>query len=99
MNTTAKHGYTLDELAERVGATISGNGEARITGLATLHDAGPEDLAFLANPSYLRFLNDTRAGGVLIKPELVDTCPVPALVLRDPYLPMPRCLSCLIRQL
>ena len=86
MNTTAKHGFTLNELAERVGATVVGNGEARITRLATLHDAGPEDLAFLANPSYLRFLHQTRAGGVLIREEHKDSCPVPALLLKDPYL-------------
>ena len=86
MNTIAKHGYTLNELAERVGATVSGNGDTLITGLATLHDAGPEDLAFLANPSYLRFLQDTHAAGVLIREEHKDACPVPALVLKDPYL-------------
>lgn len=86
MNTIAKHGYTLNELAERVGATVSGNGDTLITGLATLHDAGPKDLAFLANPSYLRFLQDTDAGGVLIHEEHKEACPVPALVLKDPYL-------------
>lgn len=86
MNMIAKHGYTLNELAERVGATVSGDGNTLITGLATLHDAGPEDLAFLANPSYLRFLHDTHAGGVLIREEHQDACPVSALVLKDPYL-------------
>ena len=86
MNTIAKHGYTLNELAERVGATVSGNGDTLITGLATLHDAGPEDLAFLANPSYLRFLQATHAGSVLIREEHKEACPVPALVLEDPYL-------------
>lgn len=86
MNTTAKSGHTLNELAAQIGAEVLGDGERLITGLATVHDAGPSDITFLANPTYLRFLNDTRAGAVILKPEHAEACPTAALILKDPYL-------------
>ena len=86
MNTTVKHGYTLNELAAQIGAAVIGDGEQRITGFATLHEANPSDITFLANPSYLRFLGETRAGAVILKPEHAEACPTAALVLKDPYL-------------
>ncbi|WP_043529312.1 UDP-3-O-(3-hydroxymyristoyl)glucosamine N-acyltransferase [Litchfieldella xinjiangensis] len=78
--------YTLDEIAQRLGATLVGDGSRRVTGLATLSDAGPEDIAFLANRAYLRYLTDTRAAAVLLHPSHADACPTASLTLDNPYL-------------
>ncbi|MGM0784651.1 MAG: UDP-3-O-(3-hydroxymyristoyl)glucosamine N-acyltransferase [Pseudomonadota bacterium] len=79
-------GFTLDALAERLGARIQGDGSRRVYGLATLKDAGPRDVAFLANAAYLKDLAATGAAAVLIEPEHAEACPVARLVLDNPYL-------------
>lgn len=43
---------TLGQLAEVLGATLKGPEALQITGLATLQEAGPTQLSFLANPQY-----------------------------------------------
>ena len=41
--------YTIGQLAERLGATLRGAEDQPISGLATLQEAQPEQLSFLAN--------------------------------------------------
>lgn len=77
---------SLAELASRLGATLVGDGERRVTGLATLSDAGPDDVSFLANKAYLKYLPQTRAAAVLIHPAHVAECPAARLELDNPYL-------------
>lgn len=77
---------TLGELAERLGATVTGDENRVVTGLATLASAGPEQLSFLANRRYLPQLRDTRAAAVILHPDLAEQCPVATLQATDPYL-------------
>lgn len=86
--------YSLSALAETLGASLHGDGEVRVSGLATLVEAGPDDIAFLANRAYLKDLRETRAGAVLLHPELVSQCPVPALGVDNPYLGYARLSHC-----
>ncbi|MBC2657711.1 UDP-3-O-(3-hydroxymyristoyl)glucosamine N-acyltransferase [Pseudomonas sp. MSSRFD41] len=76
----------LGQLAEFLGATLRGDGEKEITGLATLQEAGPAQLSFLANPQYRKYLVDSRAGAVLLKAADADAYVGDALVVADPYL-------------
>lgn len=78
--------FTLAELAERLGAHLVGDDSLRIRGLATLTEAGPDQVAFVANRSYLKTLSTTRAGAVLLHPEHAAACPVARLELDNPYL-------------
>lgn len=82
MSTTIK----LGQLAEFLGATLRGDQEKNITGLATLQEAGPDQLSFLANPQYRKFLVDAKAGAVLLKPADADAYAGDALLVPDPYL-------------
>ncbi|MEX3526128.1 MAG: UDP-3-O-(3-hydroxymyristoyl)glucosamine N-acyltransferase [Burkholderia sp.] len=59
---------TLDELAKRFGGDIAGDPQCQVGGLAPLDQAGPNQLAFLANPKYLSQVETARAGAVLIAP-------------------------------
>lgn len=78
--------FTLGELAERLGATLRGAADKQISGLATLQDAGPGQLTFLANPQYRKYLDQTRAGAVLLKAADAEGYAGDALVVPDPYL-------------
>lgn len=80
-----KKNLTLAEIADLLGAQLTGSGDTSVTGISTLEQAGPSQVAFLSNPCYQQHLATTRAAAVLVSPELADQCPGSALVLADPY--------------
>jgi UDP-3-O-[3-hydroxymyristoyl] glucosamine N-acyltransferase len=51
-----------------------------------LQEAGPGQVSFLANPQYRKFLANTRAAAVLLKPADADGYAGDALLVADPYL-------------
>ncbi len=77
---------TLGQLAEALGATLKGPETLQITGLATLQEAGPGQLSFLANPQYRKFLDDSQAAAVLLKAADAEGFAGNALIVADPYL-------------
>ncbi|MGE7994072.1 UDP-3-O-(3-hydroxymyristoyl)glucosamine N-acyltransferase [Pseudomonas sp. NPDC089554] len=77
---------TLGQLAEALGATLKGPEALPITGLATLQDAGPGQLSFLANKQYRKYLDDSQAAAVLLKAEDAEGFSGNALIVLDPYL-------------
>jgi UDP-3-O-[3-hydroxymyristoyl] glucosamine N-acyltransferase len=58
---------TAGAIAAQIGGRVIGDAARVLRGLASLEDAGPEDLSFLANARYRRFLATTRAGAVLVR--------------------------------
>ncbi|MCW4149730.1 UDP-3-O-(3-hydroxymyristoyl)glucosamine N-acyltransferase [Halomonas sp. 18H] len=80
------HSLTLAEIATRLGAELWGDGARCVSGLATLRDAGPEHITFLANRAYLKDLGETRAAAVLLHPAHAGECPTTCLTLENPYL-------------
>lgn len=50
----------LGQLAEFLGATLRGDKDKDITGLAALEEAGPGQISFLAKPQYRKYLVDTQ---------------------------------------
>ncbi|MFW6058743.1 MAG: UDP-3-O-(3-hydroxymyristoyl)glucosamine N-acyltransferase [Phycisphaeraceae bacterium] len=77
---------TLEELAKRIGAELRGDGALPIHGCATLDEAGPTDLSFLANRKYARQLQASRAGAVVLTPADAEQAGErPMLVTDDPY--------------
>lgn len=77
---------TLGHLAEFLGATLRGPTDKEITGLATLQEAGPGQVSFLANPQYRKFIATTQAAAVLLKPADAEGYAGDALLIADPYL-------------
>jgi len=77
---------TLEELAERLGAKLNGDGRIEVHRVATVHGADAGAITFLANRRYRSFLRTTRASAVILGEEFVGQCPVAALVMENPYL-------------
>jgi len=75
----------LAELAVRFGCKLRGDPDALVERVASLQEAGPGSIAFLANRRYRRYLAQTRATAVVIEPALADECPVAALATSNPY--------------
>ena len=78
--------FTLGELAEQLGAEVRGDAAQQVSGLATLQDAGPQHLSFLANAQYRKYLAGTRAGAVLLTPKDAEGYAGSALLVANPYL-------------
>lgn len=78
-------GLTLAEIAVEIGAELHGDGRIAVRALGTLKGAGPDQLAFLANPKFRSYLEQSGAAAVICTPDEVPFSPVPALAVADPY--------------
>jgi UDP-3-O-[3-hydroxymyristoyl] glucosamine N-acyltransferase len=76
---------TLGELAVRFGCELRGNPEVSVTHVASLQEAGPEAVCFVANPKYRTHLATTRAAAVIVDAATAATCSVPVLISKKPY--------------
>jgi len=57
---------TLAELAKSLGVRLEGDGALTVTGPASLREAGPTEVSFLAQPRYASQLETTRAAAVVV---------------------------------
>jgi len=81
---------TLGELGDAVGAKVVGDRHTRICGVASLRNARPGTIVFVGSPRYRSLLGETRAAAVIIRPELLDSAPVAALLSENPQLTFAR---------
>ncbi|MBK8163112.1 MAG: UDP-3-O-(3-hydroxymyristoyl)glucosamine N-acyltransferase [Gammaproteobacteria bacterium] len=77
--------FSLGDLAERFGGEIHGDSGCMVHAVATLEQAGPGEISFLANPHYRGLLAGTRAAAVILAPRYAGECPTHALVTDNPY--------------
>ncbi len=75
----------LRELAEWVDATVVGDGEVEISGVAAIEEAHSGEITFIASPKYLPKLSETRASAVIVSKE-VTQADKPLLCATNPYL-------------
>jgi UDP-3-O-[3-hydroxymyristoyl] glucosamine N-acyltransferase len=78
-------GVRLADLAAQIGARLDGDGEVRVLRVATLDNAGPGTIAFLANPHYRAQLATTRAAAVIVAPADAGATTLPKLIADRPY--------------
>jgi UDP-3-O-[3-hydroxymyristoyl] glucosamine N-acyltransferase len=81
----ASSGIRLADLAARIGATLDGDGDVRVNRVATLENAGPGALAFVANAKYRAQLATTRAAAVIVAPAQAGATTLPKLLHANPY--------------
>jgi len=84
--------FTLGELATRLAAQLEGPEALRLTGLAPLESAGPEQLTFVKDVRHLALLARSRAGAVLCRPK-DDVGGRPALRVANPRLAAARAVA------
>jgi UDP-3-O-[3-hydroxymyristoyl] glucosamine N-acyltransferase len=75
----------LSDLAARVGARLTGEGDAMVTGVAPIEEAGPGQVTFLANPKYMRFARESMASAIIAK-DRVEGARAAFLLSENPYL-------------
>ncbi len=90
---------TLGELAERLGADlVPGSGSAGspdlqiVSGVAGIEQAGPTEVAFIANPKYAGLGRSTRAVALIVDPAFAPLA-VPTLRISNPKLAFTRLVA------
>ena len=78
--------YSLDFIAQHIGAELVGNCEQVVESLNTIQDATSKDVTFLANVSYNRFLSTTDAAAVIVDKMDLSDYSGNFLVVDNPYL-------------
>ena len=82
----------LADLAAHLGATLHGDPEAEVTSAAGLAEAGPGQLAFVANLKYVPLARTTRATAVIVEPAF-EQIAAATLRIDNPYLAFARALE------
>ncbi|HEU4388661.1 MAG TPA: UDP-3-O-(3-hydroxymyristoyl)glucosamine N-acyltransferase [Blastocatellia bacterium] len=82
----------LDEIATLLSCTVEGDGSTEVLGIATLEEAGEQDLSFLANPRYQSQSRTTRAAALIVGPDVAFTGR-PLLRNENPYLVFAKALD------
>lgn len=85
---------TLGELAARLDCHLEGDTAVEIRRVATIDEAGPGDLTFVANTKYAAALAGTRASAVILGTD-VQGAPCPVLRSANPYLAFARAIALL----
>lgn len=83
---------SLAALAERLGASLTGDPEALISGVAGIEEAGAGHLTFVANPKYAAKARTTEATAVLVEPEFAEISAA-TLRVKNPYLAFARAIE------
>ena len=81
---------TLAQLANRLSLEYEGDGETLVDHIASLENAGPGGLSFLADRRYRKYLAETRASVVVVDPELAGETRIPILLAPNPHLAFAR---------
>jgi UDP-3-O-[3-hydroxymyristoyl] glucosamine N-acyltransferase, LpxD len=86
--------YSLKAVADAAQAKAP-PGNLTLTGVGPLQTAGPGDVSFLDNRKYAAALAETRAGAVIVHPDMADRVPPTAIAIAaGPTLPghaLPHC--------
>lgn len=77
--------WTLSQIAEHVNGQVVGDPDYTIRSVGTLTHAGPEDLSFLANNKYRKFLASTSAGAVIVAAGAEADITTNLIVVEDAY--------------
>lgn len=84
---------SLGQLAGLLGGGLEGPADRVVSGLKGLDQAGPDDVAFLANPKYAKYLEGCRAGVVLVGRDQPTPPDLAVIRVDDPYLAFAKLLT------
>jgi UDP-3-O-[3-hydroxymyristoyl] glucosamine N-acyltransferase len=77
--------YRLSEIAAHFGGRVLGDAGVRISQIATLEKAQPDQISFLTNSKYRAQLASTQAGAVILGEADADQTKLPRIISDNPY--------------
>lgn len=78
---------TAQEIADRLGGTVDGDAQVRVSAPARIEHGRPGTVCFFANPKYEKYVYTCKADIILVARDFVPKEPVSATLVRldDPY--------------
>lgn len=81
--------FSAKQIAELIGAKVVGNPEVLVRSFGKIEDAQEEQISFLANPKYLKFLGNSKASIIIINESFLAKQAIPTkatlLLVDDAY--------------
>lgn len=77
--------WTLAQIAEHISGELTGDPTYVVHRVGTLSEAGPEQISFLANSKYKKYLKTSRAGAIIVSTGLAADVHSNAIEVADPY--------------
>lgn len=90
--------YSLREIAAQLGGEVLGDGDVVVSRMASLTNAGPGDLSFLADSKYRSKLLATKASAVVVGEGDAGMTLLPRIVTENPYAYFARASALLNRE-
>ena len=75
----------LQDIADKLGCTLQGDGNLDIRAVLGIDEAGPGDLTFISNPRYVSKARTARASAIIVSNDFAEL-PVATLRTSNPYL-------------
>lgn len=76
--------YALGHIAELLNGELKGDATCQISRFSSLESAGEGDITFIYSRKLVKKLSNTSASAVIVPKNLLDDCPVHAIVVADP---------------
>ena len=86
---------TLPELVARYGGELLDDNGVKISGVGSIERAGPQEIAFVSQAKYLRDIEMSKAGALILPPEGRSLTGRPRIITSNPYLYFARVSSLL----
>ncbi|UAX41487.1 UDP-3-O-(3-hydroxymyristoyl)glucosamine N-acyltransferase [Pasteurella canis] len=79
--------YSIQELAQQIGATIRGNADVVVESIAPLDKASDKQLTFISNAKFRALLSESKAAVLVVSEADVEFCTEESnlLIVKDPY--------------
>ena len=78
--------WTIAEIAKHIKGIVHGNASHQVVSVATLQSAQNDQLSFLSNVKYAKYLAESNAGVVIVAENQLANVPHHAIVVADPYI-------------
>lgn len=82
----AKKSYRLAEIAEILDASLQGDGDCKITAMASIQNAQPDSITFLLSPKYEQYIQTTKASAIVVSEQFKEPTDLNVLKLANPQL-------------
>ncbi|WP_413439502.1 UDP-3-O-(3-hydroxymyristoyl)glucosamine N-acyltransferase [Sulfuriferula sp. GW1] len=77
--------YTLAEIVRRLGGEVLGDAQTRVSQVATLRSARPDQISFLSNLKYRSQLAESAAGAFILGRDAAEASNRPRIIADNPY--------------
>lgn len=87
--------WTLGEIAKHVSGVVQGDELFQVAKVATLQNADSDQISFLSNKKYKKYLAESGAGAVIVGSDMAPFVVNHAIVVDDPYIAYAKAASLL----